>query len=815
MVVMKFGGSSVASAENIREVKNIILDKADTQQVIVVVSALGGITSQLITCSGYAQKSDEAYLQLFKEIEDRHIALVKSLIGAQKQSAVLGQVKILMNELEDILRGVFLIGELSQKTSDRVLMYGEQLSSTIIAAFLQSSGADVQLVNPRELILTDNTFGRANVMFKETTENIRGYFRNTSGLFICPGFIAANEHQEVTTLGRGGSDYTAAIFAAALEAPKLEIWTDVDGMMTADPRLVKSAYAIAHISYDEAMELSHFGAKVIYPPTIQPVLEKNIPIHIKNTFNKVAEGTIIGAEQQKNGKIIKGISCIEQVALLNLSGTGMVGIPNFSHRLFRALSSDKVNVIMITQASSEHSICVGIDEEDVPMARKAVNEEFKFEMGLKQVNELEIETNLSIIALVGSNMKQQVGVSGQMFNTLGQNGVNVKAIAQGSSEKNISAIIRSDDVKKALNTLHESFFLSERKVINLFIIGVGNVGRALINQLKAQQGYLLDRHHVDLRVIALANSRKMAFQEKGLDLTAWEQHLKLQGETMDLDDFLNKMKHLNLRNSIFIDNTANEEVALKYQSVLKNSVSVVTPNKIACTRSMEEYELLKKTALKYKSRFLYETNVGAGLPVINTLSDLVKSGDEVLKIEAVLSGSLNFIFNHYTGEAPFVEIVKQAQQEGYTEPDPRIDLSGIDVMRKILILIRDSGVPMEIEDIKSEPFVPQKCMNAASVEAFFESLEKEEEIFRKLIRKAREKGCKLKYVATYDQGQAHAGLKMVEPQHPFYNLEGKDNIVLFTTRRYPDQPLVIKGAGAGADVTASGIFADIMRITNS
>ncbi len=810
MLVVKFGGTSVASSKNIALVKDIITEKDEA--LVVVVSALGGVTNLLITCSEMAATGDDNYLKILVQLENKHIKTTQELLSVKTQSKTLGKVKILLNELEDICRGVFLIHELSLKTKDRILSYGEMLSSLIINDYFNDTGLESILANPKEFIITDSDYGRANVASDKTKKLAKAYFSKKR--YVCPGFVAANSHGETTTLGRGGSDYTAAIIASALNSEKLEIWTDVSGMMTADPRLVSAAYAIKDISYEEAMELSHFGAKVIYPPTIQPVLEAEIPIHIKNTFRKEDEGTLISNQGNGNGKIIKGLSSIQNIALCNLSGSGMVGIPNFSHRLFKALAQAKVNVILITQASSEHSICVGIDESDSKKAEEAVEVEFEFELAAHRVNRIEIETNLTIVALVGSNMKEQVGVSGKMFGVLGQNGINIKAIAQGSSEKNISVVIKQEEAKKALNALHESFFLSDKKRLNLFMIGIGNVGGTLIGQLQKQHAYLAKHHHVDVRVVALANTKKMLFDEQGINLKNWKDELLEHGESMDLANFLQKMAELNLRNSIFIDNTADKTVANCYLEVLKESIAVVTPNKIACTQSMDAYRTLKHTTLKYRTKFLYETNVGAGLPVINTLNDLIKSGDEVTKIEAVLSGSLNFIFNNFNESVRFVDVVKQAKIEGYTEPDPREDLSGVDVMRKILILIRESGLDMELTDIGSKQFIPEVCMKAPSIEQFFVELEKQEAVFQKLFKEAKQDNKKIKYVATFNKGKAETGLKMVSPEHPFYNLEGKDNIVLFTTKRYPEQPLVIKGAGAGAEVTAMGIFADIMRIAN-
>jgi aspartokinase/homoserine dehydrogenase 1 len=812
MLVVKFGGTSVASAKNISLVKNIIVAKK--QPLVAVVSAFGGITNLLIECSELAAKGDESYLKLLNQIETRHIKTAQELISVKGQGKTLSKVKLLLNDLEDIYRGVYLIRELSLKTQDRIVSFGETLSSIIINDYFNDSGLKSNWADAKQFIKTDSNYSRANVDFKKTADEVKAYFKEKVDCWVCPGFVASNKNNETTTLGRGGSDYTAAILASILKSKELEIWTDVSGMMTADPRLVSAAYAIKEISYEEAMELSHFGAKVIYPPTIQPVLEANIPIHIKNTFKPDDYGTVISNNGNGNGNIIKGLSCIQNIALVNLSGSGMVGIPNFSHRLFKALSTAKVNVILITQASSEHSICVGIDERDCDLAKEAVEEEFEFELSVHKIDALEIEKQLSIVALVGSNMKEQVGVSGNMFSTLSQNGVNIKAIAQGSSEKNISVVIQANEVRKALNSLHESFFLSDRKRINLFMIGIGNVGGTLVEQISKQKSYLLKHHHIDLKIVALANSKKMLFDEEGINLKNWKDELLENGEKMTLDGFIQQAIDLNLRNSIFIDNTANEEVASIYNQLLKESISVVTPNKIACTQSIEKYKELKQTALRYRAKFLFETNVGAGLPVINTLNDLIKSGDEVHKIEAVLSGSLNFIFNNFNDKSRFVDVVKEAMKLGFTEPDPRIDLSGVDVMRKILILIRESGLEMELSDIKGLPFIPKACMEASSVDEFLVAVEAHEEEFQKLYKKAADENKKIKYVASFNKGKAEGGLRFVSPDHPFYNLEGKDNIVLFTTKRYPEQPLVIKGAGAGAEVTAMGIFADIMRIAN-
>ena len=812
--VLKFGGTSVGSANSIRTVKDIIVESSGSFHTVVVVSALGGVTNLLLEASELAAEGDETYLKLFKKAENRHISVVKTLIPVNSQGPTLTKIKVLLNDLEDLLKGVSLIRELSEKTKDCILSYGEVMSSHILTDFLNVSKLKTNLADPRDMIITDETYGSAEVDFRTSKQRIEAYFEKATYPVICPGFMAGTSSGQTITLGRGGSDYSAAILASVLDADLLEIWTDVSGMMTSDPGLVSSAHPIHNLSYQEAMELSHFGAKVIYPPTIQPVLEKGIPVMIKNTFKKDEPGTLVEREIT-DGNLIKGLSSIKNLALLNLSGSGMIGVPNFSFRLFKALSESRVNVIIITQASSEHSICVGIDEKDVKTSQKAINSEFKYEINARRVNPVEVETGLSIVALVGDRMREHVGISGKMFNALGQNGINIKAIAQGSSERNITVVIDHKDLKKALNVLHESFFLSEKKRINLFMIGIGNVGSTLIKQISGQQKYLRENENIDLQIAGIANSRKMWVEENGINLRAWKSNFKKKGKKMNLKRFIDRIHRMNLRNTIFVDNTADPGISRTYSDFLKRNISVVTPNKIACSSSFDEYMRLQDITREYKSKFLFETNVGAGLPVIGTLKDLINSGDRILRIEAVLSGTLNFLFNHYNGEQLFATVVKRAQEEGYTEPDPRIDLSGVDVMRKILILIRESGYKFELEQIKSRDFVPEDCMKAKNLESFYKLLEKNEDKFRALYQKAASNGKKLKYVASFDLKNATTGLQEIAPDHPFYNLEGKDNIVLFYTNRYKEQPLVVKGAGAGAEVTASGIFADIIKIANS
>jgi len=814
MQVLKFGGTSVANAENINKVVALVRQALTKDRTILVVSALGGVTDLLIQAAVTAAAGDESYKEKLQDIERRHLETVKALLPITGQSAVLSAVKTRCNEIDDICSGAFLLGELSPRTQDKIVSYGELLSSFIISARFDALDVPNVWKDSRELIRTDGHFGHATVDFATSNQLIRQYIESlpAANLFIFPGFIAADSKNSTTTLGRGGSDYTAAILAAAIDAEALEIWTDVSGMMTADPRLVTNPKLIPHISYQEAMELSHFGAKVIYPPTIQPVMRKGIPVWIKNTFAPTDRGTVIEFETAQNGSSIRGISSIPHIALLSLEGSGMVGIPGFSKRLFEALSGKQINVILITQGSSEHSICVGIDEANVAVAKQAVDLAFDHEIATGTVEPLIVETGLSIIALVGDHMKSHPGVSGKLFGALGRNGVNVRAIAQGSSERNISAVIAAADVRKAINVLHEEFFETSYKQLNIFVTGTGNVGRRLIDQLLQQQQYLLDHLRINVRVVGLANSRKMVFAGEGIDLRHWQEALE-KGEPMDLDTWISGISARNLRNSVFVDVTANSDVAIRYGSLLQKSISVVACNKIACSSVYGSYRRLKDLAREYNARFLFETNVGAGLPVIGTLNDLTRSGDKIRRIEAVLSGTLNFVFNHYNGERPFSEVVRQAQTEGYTEPDPRLDLSGTDVMRKIMILARESGERTEMEDIGNKTFLPASCMQG-SVEDFYAAMLKEEKHFKSLYEAAAKEGKKLKFVARYDNGKASVGLQHIGPEHDLYHLYGKDNVVLFYTDRYSEQPLVVKGAGAGAEVTASGVFADILRTAN-
>ena len=812
MKVFKFGGTSVANAENINKVVAILQKEKGTK--VVVVSALGGITDLLVESMHWAASGKPEYLNHLSTIEERHLSVIKSCIPATQQSGIISFVKTELNRLETLLEGIHMLREITPKATAKISSFGELLSSTILERVFEHNGFDIQLKDARNLITATEVQNKKIIDWDKTKADCSYYFDTIAHeVILVPGFIAQDARGETTTLGRGGSDFTAAILASVLNAECLEIWTDVSGMYTANPTWVSQATPIQQLSYLEAMELSHFGAKVIYPPTLQPLVEKNIPIYIKNTFAPEDEGTVINQNlADPNKHVVKGISHISDVSLVSLEGSGMVGISGFSKRLFEALSREGINVIMITQASSEHSICIGVRAQDAELAKNIIDEEFAFEISLSKVSPSTVENDMVNVALVGDNMRNHQGISGKMFSTLGANNVNIRAIAQGASERNISIIISAKDTKKALNALHEAFFETNVKELNLFIIGVGNVGSKLLEQIEQQEEYLRENLLLRIRVMAIANSKKMLFSEEGIDLKEWKSQLEASNEITDTDSFFERAKSLNLRNSIFVDNTANENIALEYLRYLNNNIGVVTCNKIACADALDNYLNLKHAARKYSSPFLFETNVGAGLPVIDTLNNLIASGDQVTKIQAVLSGSLNFVFNNFKPGVNFKDVVVEAQKEGYTEPDPKIDLSGIDVARKILILARESGMKIELGEIENESFLPQACLDTADNNSFFESLEAHKEHFDKLLSAAENNKARLKYVAQLENGKASVGLQQIPEGHDFYNLEGSDNIILFYTKRYPKQPLIVKGAGAGADVTASGIFADIIRI---
>lgn len=815
MKVLKFGGSSVGTPANIKQVSNIIYDYIKGgDSLVVVTSAMQGITNDLIEVGGIAASDDENYTVLSDKIVNHHLNAIKELIDIKSQSSIIAQLKFLTNNLEDLLHGVYLLKELSPRTLDLVMSFGERLASLIISAYMNQLGVPSEWLDARQLVKTNDNFGNAKVLEAITFENIRKYYEVHDKLQIVTGFAGSTKKGETTTLGRGGSDYTAALFGAALDADEIEIWTDVDGVLTTDPKKVRDAFSQHSLSYVEAMELSHFGAKVIYPPTLQPAFTKKIPLRIKNTFNPGFEGTVISEITENKDFLIKGISSIENISLINLTGSGMVGVPGVSSRLFGALARKEINVILITQASSEHSICFAISPEQADQAKISIEEEFSNEIANNKIDEVLVQAGLSIVAIIGENMRNTPGISGKMFEALGKNGINVVAIAQGSSELNLSVVISHFDLTKALNTLHEAFFLSNVKTMHIFLVGTGLIGSTLLSQIQKQAEYLLKEHMVQFKLVGLANSRKMYLNRDGIALDAWKEYLDHSQEKSSMQQFVDMMLHMNLANSIFLDCTASQAVVAVYEQVLNNNISIATPNKLANSGPLEFYNKLYRLSRKKGVKYLYETNVGAGLPVITTLNDLKISGDWILKIEGVLSGTLSYIFNTYDGSTKFSEVVRQAREKGFTEPDPREDLNGMDVVRKILILTREVGYEMEIEEIVNESLLPESCFTVKSVEDFFQELEKYDNHFEQLLAKARKEFKVLRYIATMEGGKARVGLQAIGTDHPLYPLSGSDNMLSFTTTRYKERPLVIKGPGAGAEVTAAGVFADLINIAN-
>lgn len=814
MRVLKFGGSSVASPETIVEVSRIILGRLDKERLMCVFSAFQGITNQLLECGELAEAGDAGFRQKCQRVRDRHLHAVLELCTPEIAQEKEKLVKDMLGEFEEMCYGVYLIREFSPRTRDFIVSFGERLSCCIIHGYFQSEGIDCKLLESRDLILTNDEFTNAKVNLEKTYSRIAAAIDNETPLYIVPGFVGSTEEGVTTTLGRGGSDFTAALLSRAVNAEAMEKWTDVSGMMTADPRIVKAAREIEELSYQEAMELCHFGAKVIYPPTIHPLMDKGIPIFIRNTFKPEDPGTRIHEDPRVNGSMVKGLSSISGISLITISGGGMVGIPGFSRRFFTCLSMASVNVVFITQASSEHSITVGIQDSDVDLAVVSINEEFAHDMSLGRIDPIEVEEDHSIVALVGDRMREQAGVSGAAFHALGRNGINIRAIAQGSTERNISIVLQDRDVTKALNVLHEGLFESEIKRINLFMIGVGNVGGTLISQLASQKDELRDKYGLDIRLAGLANSTRALLNNQGIDFSKAESQLTESGEAYVLQDLIAQITHMNLRNAVFVDNTASKEIAAVYPSLLEKSIAVVASNKIAASSNYEEYSALKRLAVKRNTSFLFETNVGAGLPIIDTVQQLIKSGDEIHGIHAVLSGSLNYIFNTFGEDCSFSEAVGQAMEGGLTEPDPRIDLSGVDVARKILILARESGLELEMSDVADEPFLPESLMKKPDVTSFMDGLTDIDGEMLNRWKEAEKEGKRLRYIASLENGKTTVALQSVGSDHPFYQIDGKDNIVMLYTKRYSDFPLVVRGAGAGAEVTAMGVFADIMKLAN-
>ena len=810
MKVLKFGGSSVGSVNSILSVKKIV--EAVEEPVIVVVSALGGITDKLISTSQMAANGDSAYEKEYRDIVNRHIEMVYTVIPAgEARSLLLDQVNELLSELKDIFQGIYLIRDLSSKTSSAIVSYGERLSSIIVANLIEGA----VWYDARSFIKTEKKHARHILDSDLTNELVREAFKELPNVSVVPGFISTDKNSgEVTNLGRGGSDYTASIIAAALEAEVLEIWTDVDGFMTADPRVISNAYVINELSYIEAMELCNFGAKVIYPPTIYPACHSNIPIRVRNTFNPEAPGTIIKQNVSRaTSKPIQGISSIDQASLITVTGLGMVGVIGVNYRIFKALAQGGISVFMVAQASSENSTSIGVRTQDADLACEVLNGEFAKEIEMGEISPVCAENDLATIAIVGENMKHTPGIAGKLFGTLGRNGISVKACAQGASETNISFVVEAKSLRKTLNVIHDSFFLSEYQVLNLFICGTGTVGDSLLQQLASQQQKLMQERGLKLNVVGIANGHQALFDRDGLDLTNYRALLDEKGTESSPGIIRNEVIGMNIFNSVFVDCTANAEVASLYKDLLNNNVSVIAANKIAASSSYADYTELKQIARNRGVKYLFETNVGAGLPIIKTINDLIASGDKILKIEAVVSGTLNFIFNKISADVPFSQTIRMAKEEGYSEPDPRIDLSGKDVIRKLVILAREAGYVLEQEDVAKNLFVPDEFFEG-SLDDFWKnipSLDADFEARRKVLE-AENKHWK--FVAKLEDGKGSVSLQEVSRSHPFYGLEGSNNIVLLTTERYKEYPMMIQGYGAGASVTAAGVFADIISVAN-
>ena len=810
MKVMKFGGTSVGSVNSILSVKKIV--ESAGEPVIVVVSALGGITDQLISTSRMAATGDAAYEGAYREIVRRHEEMVKGVIPAGETQTLLHyQVNELLDELKDIFQGIYLIKDLSPKTSDTIVSYGERLSSLIASRLIQGA----VWFDSRTFIKTEKKHNKHTLDTELTNRLVREAFKEIPQVSLVPGFISSDKVSgDVTNLGRGGSDYTAAVIAAALGADSLEIWTDVDGFMTADPRVISTAYTISELTYVEATELCNFGAKVVYPPTIYPVCHKNIPILIKNTFNPDGQGTVIKQNvDHTKSKAIKGISSINDTSLITVQGLGMVGVIGVNYRIFKALAKNGISVFLVSQASSENSTSIGVRNADADLACEVLNEEFAKEIEMGEISPIQAEKNLATVAIVGENMKHTPGIAGKLFGTLGRNGINVIACAQGASETNISFVVDSKSLRKSLNVIHDSFFLSEYQVLNLFICGVGTVGGSLVEQIRQQQKKLMMENGLKLHVVGIIDATKAMFSRAGFDLGNYREELKEKGTDSSLDTIREEIIGMNIFNSVFVDCTASPDIASLYKDFLQHNISVVAANKIAASSAYENYRELKLIARQRGVKYLFETNVGAGLPIINTINDLIHSGDKILKIEAVLSGTLNYIFNKISADVPFSRTIKMVQEERYSEPDPRIDLSGKDVIRKLVILAREAGYKLEQEEVEKNLFVPNDFFEG-SLEDFWKkvpSLDADFEARRKVLESENKHW---RFVAKLENGKASVGLQEVDRNHPFYGLEGSNNIILLTTERYKEYPMMIQGYGAGAGVTAAGVFADIMSIAN-
>lgn len=813
MKILKFGGTSVGSIKNIKTLMDILKkETVNGQKPIIVLSAMSGVTNLLTAMAQQAELGNSYNTQL-EELQQRHFEVVKALIDVQQQNPVFTKLKIFFNELDDLLQGIASLKECTPRALDLLLSYGERCSTVMISKIAEQHYPESLFVDSAELIKTDSNFGQARVQSELTDNLIRQFHKvNEQSILFVTGFIASNNEGRITTLGRGGSDYTAAIFGSALNASEIQIWTDVNGMMTADPRMVKKAFPLEELSYTEAMELSYFGAKVIYPPTMIPVFLKKIPIIIKNTFEPEFPGTVIRHDCKISNLPIKGISSINEISIINVEGSGMVGKAGFSGRLFSLLAREQINIILITQSSSEHNITIAIHPSDAIKAQILIEQEFELELQAKKLEPPVFEKDLSILAIVGENMKKTPGISGKLFHALGRNGINVRAIAQGSSEHNISVIISQPDLAKALNAVHDAFYENLNKTLNLFCLGTGNIGSTLFRQIKEHKEFLQEHNGIQVKVVGMSNSRKMLFNPEGISLENWKQALDDSDTKADIRDFIDKMKAMNLPNCVFADNTASIVPIEFYEEIFCSTISIVTCNKIGNSGSYTQYKNFKELSQLHGVDFYYETNVGAGLPIIRTLKDLMISGDRVIKIEAILSGTISFIFNNFKGDVTFHDVVKQAQEKGYTEPDPRDDLSGTDFMRKMLILARDAGNQLEPAEVKIESMLPEICLKAASVDDFYTELKNNHDFFEKLKNDASSSGKVLRYIGILEDGKVSISLQMVDESHPFYTLSGSDNIISFTTDRYKERPLVVKGPGAGSEVTAAGVFADIVNV---
>jgi len=814
MKVLKFGGSSVATPERIEGITDILKSYYTRgEKFCVVFSAFGGVTDLLIEMARKAEAGDATWREDLQVFRDRHRLAAKHLTSGERRTRLLEEADDNHNTLENLLQGIYLVREASPRTMDYVLSFGERNSCFIISRALQELGINAQYLDARRIIKTDKRFGAASVKFDATYEHIEQHFRTTGGVQVVTGFIGSTTKGLTTTLGRGGSDYTASLLAAGLKAQRIEIWTDVNGVMTADPRAVKRSFTIPKLTYAEAMEMSHFGAKVIYPPTLQPVMRVGIPLYIKNTFDPLFAGTLVSREIDEDGRAVKGISSIKEVSLLTLEGSGLFGVVGISGRLFGTLAQARINVILITQGSSEHNITFAVSPQHAPAAKKRVEEEFAYEMQGRLIKPIKVEPRLSVVAIIGQQMRFRPGIAGRMFQALGRNGINCVAIAQGSSELNISVVISQDDESKALNALHDAYFLSDERDVNIFLVGTGLIADELMRQFASERERLKENKRLNLKLIGLTNTRRMHFDEDGIELEGWAAALDTDGESADLQRFVDRAVELNLSNSIFVDCSASTAVADHYERLLSESISISTPNKVATSSSFLRYTRLKQIADDNNARFAYETNVGAGLPVVGTLHDLRVSGDTVRRIEGVFSGSLSYIFNTYDGSEPFSAVVRRAGELGFTEPDPRVDLSGKDVARKLVILAREAGYALEMDDVKVEPFLSDEAFAAEDVDQFFEATRKHDDsTLAQRVQEAANRGNKIVMLGQLVDGQASVGLHEVAPDNPFYTLSGSDNMIVFTTERYAKRPLVIRGPGAGASVTAAGVFAEIVTL---